>query len=159
MVANLLVNFDKCMQYVFGNKMCLKFRAEDIICNIMCFDVKISKIRHILPEYSTVLSKVSIVVPNRFKITFCIIHSQSHYIQTWKYFLTIVDGDKNQKLVPWWGTDGRLPLSGDFRSLNSLTFRRASLTNFAYVSILSGIKLNLYRTHFVPSSKSRDTKN
>jgi len=35
------------------------------------------------------------------------------------------------KLVPW-GTDGRLPLSGDFRSLIlewSLTFRRASLTN------------------------------
>jgi len=36
-----------------------------------------------------------------------------------------------KKLVPW-GTDGRLPLSGDFRSLiveYSLTFRRASLIN------------------------------
>ena len=36
-----------------------------------------------------------------------------------------------KKLVPW-GTDGRLPLSGDFWSLiveQSLTFRRASLTN------------------------------
>ena len=38
---------------------------------------------------------------------------------------------KKKKLVPW-GTDGRLPLSGDFRSLiveQSLTFRRASVTN------------------------------
>jgi len=36
-----------------------------------------------------------------------------------------------KKLVPW-GTDGRPPLSGDFRSLiveQSLTFCRASLTN------------------------------
>ena len=34
-----------------------------------------------------------------------------------------------KKLVPW-GTDGRLPLSGDFSILEqSLTFRRASLTN------------------------------
>jgi len=38
---------------------------------------------------------------------------------------------RNEKLVPW-GTDGRLPLSGDFLSLiveQSLTFRRVLLTN------------------------------
>ena len=66
-----------------------------------------------------------------------------------------------RKLVPW-GTDGRLPLSGDIRSLileQSLTFRRASLTNLCLRSkFVSNIKLNFYRTHFLPSSKSRDTK-
>jgi len=65
-----------------------------------------------------------------------------------------------KKLVPW-GTDGRLPLSGDFRSLiveYSLTFRRASLTNLCLRSNFVSIKLNFYRTHFLPSSKSRDTK-
>jgi len=49
-----------------------------------------------------------------------------------------------KKLVPW-GTDGRLPLSRDFRSLileYSVTFRRASLTNLCLRSnfVLNQIK-------------------
>jgi len=41
------------------------------------------------------------------------------YFYTMIIFITpimVVQNQPNKKLVPW-GTDGRLPLSGDFRSL------------------------------------------
>ena len=59
------------------------------------------------------------------------------------------------------GTDDRLHLSGDFRYLiveQSLTFRRASLTNLCLRSYFVWNQIKFYRTHFLPSSKSRDKK-
>ena len=65
----------------------------------------------------------------------------------------------NKKLVPW-GTDGRLGFSILDRCIDSIPLHSVEhhSPTFAYVAISCRIKLSFYRRHFLPSSKSRDTK-
>ena len=73
-------------------------------------------------------------------------------------------------IVVMWNWKHKISPVGDWRS-TSLEWRFSILDpwivwhfvehhspTFAYVAILSRIKLNFYRTNFLPSSKSRDTK-